>query len=116
MESNIYTYLEAKLLDFVDDLNENLNLLEKFKRKKYQVSVPLLDEFNNHGESIHITYNTNATKKIKRDRPLIASIRKGDGKGLDGIIYNHKKKVREPLKEIIHSIAHKYNISTGNLL
>ena len=116
MESNIYNYLEAKISDLVDDLNNDLNLFEQFKRKEYQVSVPLLEEFNNHGEQIKITYDTYVMRRNYVGKPVIASIRKGEDGGLDGKIYNHKKKVREPLKEIIHSLAHKYNIATGNLL
>ena len=50
MEEDIYNYLEAKISDLVDDLNNDLNLLERLKRKEYHISVPGLDEFNNHGE------------------------------------------------------------------
>ena len=108
----MYDYLGAKILDFVDNLNNNPTLLERLIRKEYHVSIPLLDEFNGHGERIITIYDT---IKQKYGRP-IAAIKKGENEGLDGVIYNHKKKVRKQLKEIIHSFAHKYNISTGNLL
>ena len=116
MENQMYNELKEKILENVYELNENRTLLDYLKRKEYHASVPLLDEFNTDGEYIRITYNTNAIKKIHGARPLLASIGKGENGGLDGVIYAHEKKVEEPLKKIVHSFAHKYNIPTGDLL
>ena len=71
-------------------------------------------------KSIEISYDSNIIKMqsfgYPRGRPLIATIRNGKDGGLDGKIYSINKKEQGLLKETIHSLAHKYNISTGNLL
>ena len=116
MEKDIYHYLEGKILNLVDILNDYLPWLDSLRKKEYHTSVPSLDEFNNHGESIDIFYDTNAIRKQQFGPTLIALIREGEDGGLDGVIYDNDKKASELLRETVHSFAHKYNISTGDLL
>lgn len=116
MEKDIYNYLEGKILNLVDNLNNNLPFLDSLRKKEYHAAVPGLDEFNDHGETIDISYDTNAIRKQPGGRPCVALIRKGEDEGLDGVIYDNDKKASELLRETVHSFAHKYNISTGDLL
>lgn len=116
MKKDIYVYLARKIRENVDYLNNNLTHLECLRKKEYYISVPGQEEFIDHGESINVSYDNHPIRKIGGGRPIIAFIRKEKDNGLDGIIYDVDKKASELLEKTIHSFAHKYHISTGDLL
>ena len=115
MELDIYKELIQVLNNKIDNLDSSLwGLLIK---KNYKVSAPFKKDFENLRETITITYSTQLINSKQEGFPVIASIKKGRNNGLDGWVYEHAdRKAAKQIKETIHLFAHKYNISTGNLL
>jgi len=114
MERYAYDELREKLASVVDGLNSNKGILNKIYGKEYHFEAPTHEDFIRNYKEIMITSSTSETRKQKTGTPIIVKIHRGLTRGIDGLLMTHKKE--EIIKELIHSFARKYGITTGFLL